>query len=149
MSAAEAAVKFVTETPEKEITRVKEWIKTEEHKELYNINWSGNKSLALSYEHPVLIKGEKEKVYREEDNHLNAFTLLRLFLEEEEVGLVIEDNAIIRELIWLLLVAYIHEAQTITELIGSYLLHCLDEDKLTMEEAEEFIRKIESYIQKN
>lgn len=33
MSAAEAAVKFVTETPEKEITRVKEWINTEEYKE--------------------------------------------------------------------------------------------------------------------
>jgi nitrogenase molybdenum-iron protein beta chain len=30
---AEAAVKFVTETPEKEITRVKEWINTEEYKE--------------------------------------------------------------------------------------------------------------------
>ncbi len=33
MSAAEAAVKFVTETPVEEIERVKEWINTEEYKE--------------------------------------------------------------------------------------------------------------------
>ena len=33
MSTAKAAVKQVTETPQKEIDRVKEWINTEDYKE--------------------------------------------------------------------------------------------------------------------
>jgi len=43
----------VTHSGKKE--KIKVICKTQDHKELYNINWNGNNNLALSYEHPVLI----------------------------------------------------------------------------------------------
>lgn len=43
------------------IEKVAAIVKTQEHSELYNIQWNGNKkSLALSYEHPVLILKKEE-----------------------------------------------------------------------------------------
>ena len=101
------------------VEKIKVICKTQEHDELYNINWNGNNSLALSYEHPVLILpyenvyffSKNEKRYRKQIKEIND-SVISVFREsslvkqgdyvleyieqkEEEIDCVDEDMAFI------------------------------------------------------
>jgi hypothetical protein len=73
------------------------------------------------------------------EDSINAYTMVKHFLKEEEVHLAINAEEVIGELVWLLMAHYMNDAEAITNFMGTGFLYFIDKGLLTKEDVTGFV----------